>query len=39
MKIFNPPPEQTDALGALIAFWLAIALFVAIKLLEWPWGR
>lgn len=35
---FEPPPEDTDALPALIAFWLAISFFVAVKILEWKAG-
>lgn len=34
---FEPNPPN-DALPALVAFWLAIAIFAAIKLLEWKAG-
>lgn len=33
------PIDPNDAGPALVAFWLAIAFFVAVKVLEWPWGR
>lgn len=38
MKRFEPRPEEVDALGALIAFWLAISFFVAVKIVEWKAG-
>lgn len=38
MKRGFEPIEPYDAGPALVAFWLAIAVFLAIRLLEWKAG-